>query len=214
MRHLRIVAILVSTTIGGMIVPALAQESPIPTMEQGPVGAERMGPPPAWMGSERGPCPGFRGDPRLGGPMMAFGNGLPFPPPHAPPPDFPPRPDHAWELASRLSAMETLIGIHVAQLDAWRDYTAALTDLLDVPEQMPPKPVSETETKPSTPDAGSSKPSELFGEEIADHMLDRAAKARVLKDKAAALRSVLTAYQLKKLEDAERSLDPGPGRFH
>ncbi|MGY5810893.1 hypothetical protein ACXHXG_24750 [Rhizobium sp. LEGMi198b] len=144
---------------------------------------------------------------------MAFDNGLPFPPPHAPPPDFPPRPDHALELASRLSAMETLIGIHVAQLDAWRDYTAALTDLLDVPEQMPPKPVSETETKPSAPDAGSSKSSELFGEEIADHMLDRAAKARVLKDKAAALRSVLTTYQLKKLEDAERSLDPGPGRF-
>ncbi|MEF0942661.1 hypothetical protein [Rhizobium sp. BR 362] len=107
--------------------------------------------------------------------------------------------------------METVIGIRVAQLDAWRDYTAALTDFLDFPDHIPPGPAAGAETKSS--DTSAAKPSELFGEEIADRMLEHADKARVLKDKAAALRTVLTAYQLQKLEDAERSLDPHPDRF-
>ncbi|WP_245472283.1 hypothetical protein [Rhizobium jaguaris] len=110
--------------------------------------------------------------------------------------------------------METLIGVRVAQLDAWRDYTAALTDFLDFPSHMPPRPFSGAETKPSGPDIGEKKSPGLFGEEIADRMLDQAIKARVLKDKAAALRAVLTADQLEKLEDAERSLDPGPHGLH
>jgi hypothetical protein len=143
--------------------------------------------------------------------MMAFGDGMPAPPPHELPADFFREPDRALELASRLSAMETLIGIRVAQLDAWRDYTAALTDFLAFPNHMPP--LSGTETKPPAPDIGAMKPLELFGEEIADRLLDHAVKARVLKDKAAALRTVLTADQLEKLEDAERSLDPGPRGF-
>ncbi len=212
MRHMRIIATLMSTAISGMNVPALAQQPPMPATEQPAGGAEKMEPPPHGMGMETGRCLDFFRDPGLEGHRMALENGLPFPPP---PPEmgagFPPRPDHALELASRLSALETVIGIRVAQLDAWRDYTAALTDFLDFPDHTPPGPAAEAEMKPS--DIPAANASELFGEEIADHMLERADKARVLKDKAAALRTVLTAYQLQKLEDAERTLDPRPGRF-
>jgi hypothetical protein len=213
MRHMRIVATFLLTALGGMNVPALAQEPPIPATEHRPAGAERTGPAPEWMGAERGRCPNFCRAPRLDSRVMAFGDGMPAPPPHELPADFFREPDHALELASRLSAMETLIGIRVAQLDAWRDYAAALTDFLAFPKHMPPRPLSGTETRPSAPDIGAMKPPELFGEEIADRLLDHAVKARVLKDKAAALRTVLTADQLDKLEDAERSLDPGPRGF-
>jgi hypothetical protein len=74
--------------------------------------------------------------------------------------------------------------------------------------------------KPANADNDVGKPDELFGEEAADRALDRAAKARVLKDKATALHNVLTPDQFAKLEDAERSLDrgpvpgPGPHAFH
>ena len=154
--------------------------------------------------------------------MMGFGDGRPMPPFGPPPPGgFPHRPNSALELAGRLSAMETLIGIRSAQLDAWRDYTSALTDFLAFPRHRQPGPPlpNEGATPPfgqdgdNQADKQADKQKELFCERMADFALDHAAKATVLKEKAAALRSVLTADQLAKLENVERSLVPGPHAF-
>ncbi|NTF90382.1 hypothetical protein G6L46_24840 [Agrobacterium rhizogenes] len=185
MRQLRIVATVLMTAIGGMSTTVLAAEPAITPTDQA--------------------LPGTEMDEH----MMAFGKGMPFPPPHGMPGDFH-RPDPALELATKLSALETLIGIHSAQLDAWRDYTSALTDFFAPPRHEPMGPPPVDGAKPANADSGAGKSNELFGEQAADRALDRAAKARVLKDKATALHNVLTPDQFAKLEDAERSLEPGP----
>ncbi|GAC1045894.1 hypothetical protein thsrh120_58990 [Rhizobium sp. No.120] len=138
---------------------------------------------------------------------MGFGGGMPIPP------GFPRGPNPTMMIAGKLSALETLIGVRGNQLDAWRDYTGALIDLLTPPRhESPEQPAADGVAAPPPPVAEGQVL--LFGEHLADHMLDRAAKAKVLKDKAAALRNVLSADQLAKLEDAERSLVAGPRPFH
>ncbi|HEY0122998.1 MAG TPA: hypothetical protein VGC14_14810 [Rhizobium sp.] len=213
MRQLRIVATVLMTAIGGMSTTVLAAEPATAPNNQPPAGAEMTHPMPEAMAPKGLPCPGPCGDPRSDDRMTAFGKGMPFPPPQGMPDDFH-RPDPALELASKLSALETLIGIHSAQLDAWRDYTSALTDFFAPPEHKPMGPPPADGAKPADADNDAGKPHGLFGEEEADRALDRAAKARVLKDKATALHNVLTPDQFAKLEDAERSLAPRPHGFH
>jgi len=208
MRQRHIVATLLITAIGGVAVSALAAEPAATPDTQKPPGIEAAQPMPGRMVPGGWPCPG----PHPEGPMMAFGAGMPMPP-NEPPGGFHHGPDPALELAGKLSAMETLIGIHSAQLDAWRDYTSALSDFLAFPKHRPPGPPLPDDAAASQTDQDADKQKELFGELVADHALDRAAKATILKGKAVALRNVLTADQLAKLEDAERSLVPGPHAF-
>ncbi|TXI03076.1 MAG: hypothetical protein E6Q76_14575 [Rhizobium sp.] len=205
MRHRYIVATLFVTAAGSMAMAAYAAE-PAPTPDaQGPAVIEGAAPPvPAGMPPSGQPCP----RPQHHGPMMPFGGDMPMPPG-----GFPHRPNPVLLIAGRLSALETLIGIRSAQLDAWRDYTDALTDFL-----APPKNQSEASSviddpHAHQPDHRTGHPPELLGEHIADRALERAAKANVLKEKAAALRNVLTGEQLAKLEDVERSLLPDPHPF-
>lgn len=210
MRQLRIVATVLMTAIGGMSTTVLAAEPATTPTDQTIAGPAMTHPMPDEMAPHGPPCPGPCGDPRMDEHMMAFGKNMPPPPPpHGMPGDFH-RPDPALELASKLSALETLIGIHSAQLDAWRDYTSALTDFFAPPEHGPMGPPPADGAKPADANNGAAKPQLLFGEEAANHALDRAAKARILKDKATALHNVLTPDQFAKLEEAERSLEPGP----
>ncbi|KAA1180439.1 hypothetical protein FP026_16555 [Rhizobium tropici] len=204
MRQQYIVATLLITAIGGIAASALASEpAATPDAQTTPI-AEMASPPPAHMPPEGWGFPG----PHPQGPMMAFGEDMPMPLhglPHPPSPTL--------ELAGKLSAMETLIGIRSAQLDAWRDYTNALTDFLAFPKHQPPGPPPANGDTTRQLDREADKPTELFGERLADGALDRVAKATALKDKATALQKVLTADQLAKLEDAERFLIPGPHAF-
>lgn len=212
MRQRYIVATLLMTAIGGIAVSAVAAEPATTPDAQNPAGMETGQPMPGRTPPAGWPWP----CPHPEGPMMAFDEGRPMPP-FGPPGGFPRGRNPALELAGRLSAMETLIGIRSAQLDAWRDYTNALTDLLAFPQHQPPGPPSPSGDAASQPDHDAlnraDDQKELLGERIADRVLDRAAKATVLKDKAAALRNVLTADQLAKLENAERFLGPGHRPF-
>lgn len=105
------------------------------------------------------------------------------------------------QLAARLSAVETYVGIRSDQLDAWRGYTTALIDFFDRPGPR----VRGGQGRPMAPgDAGAQGDRPLMAEMMADRAIARAAKAETLKQAVQALRDVLTPDQLEKLAQAER----------
>lgn len=97
-----------------------------------------------------------------------------------------------FSLAGHLSTIELTIGIKTEQLDAWRDYTSALLALL-APE--PPKNMN------ADPHDNGDKTKDPFDREgkLADHILKRAVAAQRLKDAIEALRTTLSADQLRLL---------------
>jgi len=202
MKKRLIVAALLVTAIGGVTASAYAAGPDAGSDQQKPADAQIAQPGPADQPSDDH-FPGRHPE----GPMMAFGGGMPMRP------GFPHGPNPALVIAGKLSALETLIGIRSNQLDAWRDYTSALIDLMTPPKHEQPglPPTDDVAAPPADHDGGGQV--ELFGERLADRVLDRADKAKVLKDKALALRNALNADQLARLEDAERALVPGPHPF-
>jgi hypothetical protein len=115
-----------------------------------------------------------------------------------PPAGPPPRPA-GFELASRLAAAETYIGVRSGQLDAWRGYTAALIDFLDRPA-VGPGPQAPA------PDAAG----KLFAEGLAERAVAEGDKARALQQAIGALRAALDPAQLERLGNADALLLPPP----
>jgi hypothetical protein len=100
-------------------------------------------------------------------------------------------------LAVRLGVLETRIGIRAGQLDAWRDYTDALQQLLT-----PPRPGG------IRPEADTNGRAFALEERLIDDADRRATAAEKLKTAIATLRTTLTAEQQIILASTE--LLPGP----
>ena len=124
--------------------------------------------------------------------------------------------DPALELAARLSAAETYVGVTPAQEDAWRAYTSALIAFFDHPQ--PPPGIGPDDANgpqddaqpPSPPKPGpvADAPTSLPSDRIADRAIERGEKAKALKAATDALRSALKPDQLQRLAKAEEVLRP------
>lgn len=103
------------------------------------------------------------------------------------------------ELASDLARLEVYVGIRVEQMNAWRDYTAALQDLL-----APQRKLAGLYEQPPFDPPG---PKDPFDREqkLADEVSRRGQAAERLEAAIAALRTTLTPAQLDRLARAGRS---------
>lgn len=187
--------LLVATLMGAMALPVTAQDSQPPVAGQG--ASERLE-------QQAGPRGGdHRGPMRHPGPQAR----------HHPGPS-------GLELAARLSALETYIGITPQQAGAWRAYTQAAQDFAEShrpgPAERPAGPPAAAEQAPAGvppqgapgapagSDGNRPAPQRLLAEDMADHAIARGEKAQDLKDAAAGLRAVLTPEQTARLIEAER----------
>lgn len=119
------------------------------------------------------------------------------------------------ELAQRLAGAEIYIGIKPEQLGPWRAYTSALIALLE-PGPMPLQPAvgDKPDAAPAVTDGGATPPAPpVFGERMADRILEQAEKARALKDASTALRQALSPEQAARLGVLSHIVMPpvGPG---
>ncbi|MGO1079526.1 hypothetical protein [Inquilinus sp. CA228] len=103
------------------------------------------------------------------------------------------------ELASDLARIEVYVGIRVEQLDSWRDYTAALQDLLAPRRKLEGLHEQSLFSPPG--------PKDPFDREqkLAEEFARRGQAAERLTAAIAALRTTLTPAQLDRLAWAGRS---------
>lgn len=185
-----IVAASATGAVLGGISPAMATGVDAASPDRPPllhmVEAVPEGPPPpsggpGWRGphgSEMGPT-GFDGGAGRGRPPHGRG--------HRPPPG-------PLMLATRLSALETFIGIRIDQLDAWRTYTDALQQV----------------ARPPAPQPASGEDALSQSAVLADALAEQGRKAATLASAVDALRSRLAPEQIERLRQAGPLLPPGP----
>lgn len=110
------------------------------------------------------------------------------------------------ELAARLSAQETYIGITPDQAAVWRAYTAALLAFTGDahPGRVGIGPDGPRPPFPDAPQAPTGQlPDKLFAEHLAERAIAQGEKAEILQAAAKALREALSPAQLARLAEAD-----------
>lgn len=131
-----------------------------------------------------------------------------------------PGPDHGpmrptgMDIAARLAATETYIGITQDQQDNWRAYSQAVIALLEAGPEGPgaARPPENGPGTPATPEAQvtpADQPRLSGPERMAQDILTRADKARAVIDASTALRAELEPEQLSRLLEAGPGFGPG-----